>query len=79
MKLLPQYLSQSTVPHSTFEEDTEHNFAGMIMFTHAKITQHSWILDSGATNHMTYADDILFDKRLLHNKPKLTLPNGELS
>ena len=79
MKPLPQHLSQSTVPQSTSEEDMKHNFTGMIMCIHAKITQHSWILDSGTTDHTTYAEDILSNKRLLYNKPKLTLPNGELS
>ena len=67
IKLLPQHLSQSTVPPSTSEADMEHNFAGMIMCTHAKITEHSWIPDSGAVDHMTYADDVLSDKRPLHN------------
>ena len=59
-------------------EDIEHNFAGMILCTHVGLKKQGWILDSGATDHMTYIVDILLDKRLLHHIPKINLPNGEL-
>jgi len=60
-------------------EDMEHNFAGMIMCTHVGLKKQGWILDSGAKDHMTYIANGLLDKRLLHHRPKITLPNGELS
>jgi len=40
---------------------------------------HDWIVDSGATNHMTYKSDMLVQKKSipLNNCNQVYLPNGD--
>jgi len=79
MKLLPASQTQTPVGRSASEDDLDHNFAGTIMCTQVGVEKQGWILDSGATDHMTYDAGILLDTQALQEKHQITLPNGELS
>lgn len=43
------------------------------------VGDHNWIVDSGATNHMTYNSNMLVQKKLLSSKTpnQVHLPNGD--
>ena len=51
----------------------------MILCSHAGFYKEDWILDSGATDHMTYLSTHLFYQQALAEKSKITLPNGHTS
>ena len=57
------------------------NCAGMKMFFNSyaflvKINTNSWILDSGASEHMTFNKHLLFNFKPLGNTITVTLPNS---
>ncbi|XP_071699527.1 uncharacterized protein [Rutidosis leptorrhynchoides] len=58
------------------DEEVDHFAAGII-----SNTKHvnKWILDSGATDHMTYDYDSLHNLKSLTYKPHIRLPNGNTS
>lgn len=43
------------------------------------VGSHDWIVDSGATNHITYKSDMLFDKKSMPSNSynQVYLPNGD--
>jgi len=51
----------------------------MILCNHAGINRTEWVLDSGATDHMTYVFDQLVESKTLKEKSKIILPNGHTS
>jgi len=48
----------------------------MILCTHATLNNAEWIIDSGATDHMSIRSDHLSNINVLSEKSKITLPNG---
>ena len=78
LKLLPQSQGNKQCDAET-DEELDTNFAGMTLCTHAAVNKSEWILDSGATDHMTYNTEHLSDIKVLHEKSKITLPNGNSS
>ena len=51
----------------------------MVLCTHAAVNRTEWILESRATDHMTYAFGQLVEPRTVKDKPKINLPNGHTS
>lgn len=51
-KLVPQFQS-SRVHDSETDEEIDYHFSGMLSLSHAKGQSCEWIVDSGASNHMT--------------------------
>ena len=62
-------------PDDTDEEIDTH-FAGMISCHFVKNMNNTWIIDSGALDHMIANLDKLHDVKQLSHKPKINLPNG---
>ncbi|KAK9672531.1 hypothetical protein RND81_12G106300 [Saponaria officinalis] len=58
------------------EEELECNFAGMIKQNLQNETGKEWIIDSGASNHMTSKLSMLNNVKELSNKLKINLPDG---
>ena len=79
MKLLPYSTSTthtSTIPH---EEDFDQIYAGMAIGNSTTATQNQWILDSGASDHMTGTLSLLTLTKHHPYHTKITLPNGHIS
>jgi len=80
LRRLPEKDGKNAVSNESEEElDFDKNFAGMILCTHAGVNRTEWILDYGASDHMTYAFDHLVESKTLKEKSKITLPNGHTS
>jgi len=58
LKLLPQQNKQCEIE---IDEEIDTNFAGIMLCTHVGVNKIKWILDSGATDHMTFHFDHLCD------------------
>ncbi|KAK9726569.1 hypothetical protein RND81_05G223900 [Saponaria officinalis] len=71
-----------TVPGSSsqgqdIDEEIDQTFAGMIACNLVNMPRSSWIVDSGASDHMVTTIEGLKHVTNLKNKPRITLPNGE--
>ena len=72
-------------PQNTKASGTETNkeldcgFTGMILCTHTGVHRLEWILDSGATGHMTINLNLLCETKALWEHSVITLPNGNTS
>ncbi|KAK9725435.1 hypothetical protein RND81_05G143000 [Saponaria officinalis] len=62
-------------PGGDSEEEIECNFAGMMHNSIQNIHKNEWVIDSGATDHMSPYLDILTNVEVLNEKPKINLPN----
>ena len=51
----------------------------MTLCSHAAVNKSEWILDLGATDHMTYNTENLSDIKVPHEKSTIVLPNGNSS
>lgn len=69
--------SNVVVKHSegTYKEIDTH-FAGMISCHFVKNINSTWIIDSGASDHMMASLDKLHDVKQLLHRPKINFPNG---
>lgn len=76
MKLLP---SPSKQQSSNIEEEIDGAYAGMTFCYHADGTQKAWIIDSGASDHMTGSLGLLLNPIHQHHHSKINLPNGDTS
>ena len=76
MKILP---SPSKQHSSDIEEEIDHAYAGMTFCYHADVTQEAWIIDSGASDHMTGIIGLLLNPVHQNQHSKINLPNGETS
>lgn len=63
------------------------NFAGKFSFANASsynvgirglFSKHSWIVDTGASDHMTPHLDLLVDRKILVKPIKIGLPDGSV-
>lgn len=71
--------SKSTDNGTDPYEDLEDSFAGWILDNVVHNVVHnvnSWILDSGASDHMTASFNLLTKPQRALNKPQINLPNG---
>lgn len=72
-KLMPQ-LQAAGNSHFEPDEDLDH-FSGMITCCQASNTTQDWIIDSGASDHMTAQASILSDYKMVTSL-HINLPNG---
>ncbi|KAK9749197.1 hypothetical protein RND81_02G108700 [Saponaria officinalis] len=74
LKRVPNNNSRNN-PGGESEEELEFNFAGMINIHQIKPNE-VWIIDTGATNHMTAHLDMLDDVEPVLSRHKINLPDG---
>ncbi|KAK9674062.1 hypothetical protein RND81_12G208500 [Saponaria officinalis] len=74
LKLVPNTNSIKTRGES--EEELECNFAGMMRQTSCINASNNWIIDSGATNHMTCKFETFENVQKVQRKLKISLPDG---
>ncbi|CAM8945296.1 unnamed protein product [Rhodiola kirilowii] len=58
------------------KDQSQYHMAGISCFTTTKVPHDTWILDSGATDHITPHIDLLFDVKLLSIPYEVIMPNG---
>ncbi|CAM8893240.1 unnamed protein product [Rhodiola kirilowii] len=58
------------------KEESSFHMAGISCFTTTKVPHDTWILDSGATDHITPHIHLLFDVKLLQIPYEVVMPNG---
>uniref|UniRef100_A0A803L036 Retrovirus-related Pol polyprotein from transposon TNT 1-94-like beta-barrel domain-containing protein n=1 Tax=Chenopodium quinoa TaxID=63459 RepID=A0A803L036_CHEQI len=61
------------------DDELEHIFGGMVTCCNAAVDGNVWIIDSGASDHMTYKIDAMKNSVLVNNIPSINLPNGVVS
>lgn len=61
------------------EDEIECNFTGMISSCNVATIKHAWILDAGATDHMTPILHDIDNMKPIKNRPEINLPNGNLA
>ncbi|KAL2921517.1 Retrovirus-related Pol polyprotein from transposon RE2 [Bienertia sinuspersici] len=84
LSITPQQLEQmlkalpiSSKGSSETEDDMDCNYAGMVMCNMVEQkTQGCWIIDSGATNHVTGSFEKLIDPVMVDSNKTISLPNG---
>ena len=76
MKLLPTPSKGGT---SETDDEMECSYAGMITCCYAESHKCEWIVDSGATDHITWSYNLLIDAVKSTREPKLNLPTGDTS
>lgn len=74
MKLLP---TSSTTPPSASEEEFDQLYAGMAASNYSLPSAVPWILDSGASDHMTGTFALLTQTKHKPYHTKINLPNGQ--
>ncbi|KAL2904819.1 Retrovirus-related Pol polyprotein from transposon RE2 [Bienertia sinuspersici] len=76
LKLLP---TPSKGGGGDTDDEMDANYAGAVMCNQARMEERRWILDSGATHHMTSCEDKLSNKEKLEVQPNIDLPNGDVA
>lgn len=61
------------------DDEMEANYAEMIECNLAHSGEQVWIIDSGATHHMTGCRELVLNGKKSASQAKITLPNGEQS
>uniref|UniRef100_A0A803LRV9 Uncharacterized protein n=1 Tax=Chenopodium quinoa TaxID=63459 RepID=A0A803LRV9_CHEQI len=59
------------------DEETEHSYAGMVSCHFAESIENEWIIDSGASDHMTGYLNTMHDVVRRKNSPQINLPTGQ--
>lgn len=73
LKLIPGSMNTQS---AHYEEEHETPFSGMISFRHAESTIHEWIVDSGASDHMTCSLHLLHNVKSAPANLTIKLPTG---
>lgn len=76
MKMLPGNLMKS-MRGSEIEDELDNCFSGMITCCMVDGAQTDWILDSGATDHMTSSMENLANVRIASSNCTIHLPTGK--
>ncbi|KAL2939151.1 Retrovirus-related Pol polyprotein from transposon TNT 1-94 [Bienertia sinuspersici] len=79
---LEQLLKVLPLPSKTEEdsgEDAEANFVEVAQCNMVQAKTKEWVIDSGATHHMSGCEDHLRDMKLTEYRANIHLPNGEKS
>ncbi|XP_063941521.1 uncharacterized protein LOC135149668 [Daucus carota subsp. sativus] len=74
MKLMPQL--QASGKECDTDEELDHHFSGMITVAAAQGCSSEWIIDSGASDHMTSQLSNLIDSKRLVLAQNINLPTG---
>lgn len=61
---------------SEVDDDSENGFANMVTCFNAASVEYEWIIDSGASDHMTRDLSMLENPRRITSGNKINLPNG---
>ncbi|XP_071697366.1 uncharacterized protein [Rutidosis leptorrhynchoides] len=77
LKCLPQMTFGSQQNLAETDDEIDHHFAADIMANSSILTE--WILDTGATDHMTPISKNLVNPKSLILQPYIRLPNGNTS
>lgn len=75
-QLMPQ-LQMQNAKDSEMDEELDGPFSGMISSFSAQVKKHEWIIDSGASDHMTPYLSNLVNPILFQTSHKVTLPTGD--
>lgn len=59
------------------DDEMEGNYAGVVVCNNVRANEYKWILDSGATHHITGSKEKLCNLEKLSDCVKVDLPNGE--
>ena len=76
LKLLPQSSSAQISQTSPAEEDFDNCFSGMVTCNMSTVESGDWIVDSGASDHMTSTLDNLLNVQLAPPELIIKLPTG---
>uniref|UniRef100_A0A803KVP7 Uncharacterized protein n=1 Tax=Chenopodium quinoa TaxID=63459 RepID=A0A803KVP7_CHEQI len=76
-QLLKHMPTSSATKGSETDEEIENSFSGMVSCNHAESVLNGWIIDSGASDHMTYDLSKFTDPKIVVVVPKITLPTGD--
>uniref|UniRef100_A0A803MD35 Retrovirus-related Pol polyprotein from transposon TNT 1-94-like beta-barrel domain-containing protein n=1 Tax=Chenopodium quinoa TaxID=63459 RepID=A0A803MD35_CHEQI len=71
--------STSSSVLSETDDKLEHIFGGMETCFNASLGPNIWIVDSGASNHMTTNVDVMQNSVVVDGVPSINLPNGDVS
>lgn len=74
MKLLP---TPSKACGSDTEEEMDYSYAGMVSCNLADAVKEGWIIDSGASDHMSGCLNMLQNTTKVSKEQKINLPTGE--
>ncbi|XP_074297837.1 uncharacterized protein LOC141628622 [Silene latifolia] len=78
LKYVPGNRTGSKCGHDT-DEEIDCNYAGILSCYNVNLSKGEWIVDSGESDHMITDLSKLHNVRPLVRKPKINLPNGEIS
>ncbi|KAK9684140.1 hypothetical protein RND81_10G189200 [Saponaria officinalis] len=59
------------------DEEIDQAFASMITCNFVNMSENMWVIDSGASDHMSFSLKVMNQVRPLNHRLRITLPNGE--
>lgn len=78
LKSIPSTFGSTKIGTET-DDELDPSYAGMVSCHCAFSSLEDWIIDSGASDHMCANLNNMFDVKDAHNKPKVNLPNGQVT
>uniref|UniRef100_A0A803MEL1 Uncharacterized protein n=1 Tax=Chenopodium quinoa TaxID=63459 RepID=A0A803MEL1_CHEQI len=78
-QFLKHFPSPNAVKGSETDEELDINFSGMVSCHHASTLKYGWIIDSGASDHMTCDLSKFVEPKAAAGFPKITLPTDAVS
>lgn len=81
LEQLLRSLPKSQIRHNSSDDEMDNNFAGFAGMVSCSTHKgnEKWIIDSGTSDHMTCNSECVENTKVVKNKMKITLPNGECS